>query len=146
MITTINANLGNASEPASERCIQVYTTAKDTNLRMTLSDQLQLTPAQQSPETDIAIFVNPDRRYQTVLGIGGAITDASAEVYAGLNKATQQELMQAYFDQEKGLGYSLLRTTIHSCDFASGSYTYIKEGDKSLSTFDIAPIKNTAFQ
>lgn len=66
-----------AGEPADDKCIQVYTTAKDANLRMTLSDHLQLKPAQQSPENDIAIFVNPDRRYQTMLGIGGAITKTS---------------------------------------------------------------------
>ncbi len=49
-ITLIDAPL--ASEPASEKCIQVYTTAKDTKLRMTLSDHLHLKPAQQSTETD----------------------------------------------------------------------------------------------
>lgn len=128
-----------ADDPTvSTKCVQVYTTAKDSDLRMTLSDLLQLIPAQQSPESDVAIFVNPDRRYQTMLGIGGAITDASAEVYAGLEENVQQEFMQAYFDKEKGLGYSLLRTPIHSADFASESFTYIEEGDESLSTFDIA--------
>jgi glucosylceramidase len=136
-IALIGATVVNAGELASEGCIQVYTTAKDTALRMTLSDQLQLKPAQQSPETDVAIFLNPDRRYQTFLGIGGAITDASAEVYAGLDRNTQQELMRAYFDTDNGVGYSLLRTTIHSCDFSSGSYTYVEEGDENLSTFDI---------
>ena len=136
-IALIGGAVANAGELASGKCIQVYTTAKDTPLRMTLSDQLQLKPAQQSPETDIAIFLNPDRRYQTLLGIGGAITDASAEVYAGLDRNTQQELMRAYFDTDSGVGYSLLRTTIHSCDFSSGSYTYVEEGDGSLSTFDI---------
>ncbi len=33
--------------------------------------------------------------------------------------------------------YSLARTTIHSADFGSGSYTYIEEGDTALSTFSI---------
>ena len=49
--------------------------------------------------------------------------------------------MKAYFDRETGLGYSLLRTTIHSSDFGSRSHTYIEEGDKELTTFDIAPDK-----
>lgn len=140
-ITLADVAVVHGGEVRSGNCVRVYTTAKDTPLRMTMDHELQLRPLQPSPETDVAIFVNPDRRYQTVLGIGGAITDASAEVYAGLSKATQQEFMRAYFDRERGLGYSLLRTTIHSCDFSSSSYTYIKEGDKSLSTFDVAPDK-----
>lgn len=137
----ISANVTQAADTGPQKTLQVYTTAKDTKLRLTLSDKLSLKPAQQAPETDTAIFVNPDKRYQTLLGIGGAITDASAEVYATLDQKTQREFMQAYYDQDKGLGYSLLRTTIHSSDFASSSYTYIEEGDKALNTFDIAPDK-----
>lgn len=137
----INGSAAEAEEPTAKRSVQVYTTAKDTELRLSAGDQLELRPAVQAPETDIAIFVNPANRDQTVLGFGGAITDASAEVYAGLDEATQREFMRAYFDRKTGAGYSLLRTTIHSSDFGSGSHTYIEEGDKELSTFDIAPDK-----
>ena len=52
--------------------------------------------------------------------------------------------MQAYFDREEGLGYSLLRTTIHSSDFASGSYTYIKEGDSASAPLTLPTTRNTA--
>ena len=31
----------------------------------------------------------------------------------------------------------MARTNINSCDFSSASYTYIKEGDKELKTFNI---------
>lgn len=119
--------------------VRVYTTAKDTALRMDLSDRLQLLPARQSPETDVAVFVNPERKFQTVLGFGGAITDASAEVYAALSEEAKRELIRAYYDRDEGIGYSVLRTPIHSCDFASASHTYVEEGDEDLSTFDIAP-------
>src|SRR5690606_27161470 len=43
-----------------------------------------------------------------------------------------------YFDKESGIGYTLARTNINSCDFSSNSYTYVEEGDSSLNTFDIA--------
>ncbi len=46
--------------------------------------------------------------------------------------------MEAYFSKDKGIGYTLGRTTIHSSDFSSGSYTYIDEGDKDLKTFTLA--------
>ncbi|MEM9410131.1 MAG: glycoside hydrolase family 30 beta sandwich domain-containing protein, partial [Planctomycetota bacterium] len=130
-----------ACEADEPRSLRVFTTAKDTELRLTLSDQLQFVPTQQSPESDVAIFVNPDRQYQSILGFGGAITDASSEVYSALDADVKKELMRAYFDRDNGVGYSLLRTTIHSCDFASNSYTYVQEDDKNLDTFSIAPDK-----
>ncbi|MTI29456.1 glycoside hydrolase family 30 protein, partial [Xanthovirga aplysinae] len=88
-------------------------------------------------ESEVSVFVNPEKRFQKFMGIGGAITDASAEVFAKLPEEKQVELLKAYYDQEKGIGYSLARTTIHSADFSSGSYTYIDEGDKDLKTFSI---------
>ena len=96
-------------------------------------------------ETQTCIFVNPKNTFQTFLGIGGAITDASAEVFAKLSPGKQVEFLQAYFSKEKGIGYSLIRTNIHSCDFSPGSYTYIAEGDTALKTFSIDMINNSGF-
>ena len=53
-------------------CLTVHTTAMGTDMRMTLSDQVALGPALQSPETDIAVHVNPAVTHQTLLGLGGA--------------------------------------------------------------------------
>ena len=80
--------------------------------------------------------VNPNKTFQTFIGIGGAITDASAEVFAKLSEDRQKELISAYYGRD-GIDYSLVRTSIHSCDFGSGSFTYIEEGDKELKTFSI---------
>jgi glucosylceramidase len=120
-----------------DKIVTVYTTADSTKLRLTQTDKLVFVASKQPLETEISVFVEPTKTFQTLLGIGGAITDASAEVFAKLSKEKQQEFLNAYYDKEKGIGYSLLRTTIHSSDFSSGSYTYIKEGDASLSTFTI---------
>ena len=118
--------------------ISVYTTADSTNLRLTLTDKLYFTAAEQPVEREISVFVAPQKIFQTFMGIGGAITDASAEVFAKLSPAKQAELLTAYYNKDNGIGYSLLRTSIHSSDFSSGSYTYIAEGDKELKTFSIA--------
>jgi glucosylceramidase len=104
---------------------------------MALTEELDFEPGEQPPETDIAIFVNPEKRFQRFLGIGGALTDASAEVFAQLPEDRQDELLKAYFDPVEGLGYTLARTTIHSSDFSSASYTYIEDGDEGLATFSI---------
>ncbi len=117
--------------------VTVYTSADSTNLRLTVTDKLTFKLAVQPLESEITVFVNPDKQYQTFIGIGGAITDASAEVFAKLSKDKQQELLNAYYDKDKGIGYTLARTNIHSCDFSSGSYTYVSDEDKNLTTFSI---------
>ena len=122
---------------AKDKTITVYTTAENTKLRLTQTDKLSFSSSKQPLETEISVFVEPKKTFQNFMGIGGAITDASAEVFAKLSKEKQQELLNAYYNKEKGIGYSLLRTTIHSSDFSSGSYTYIKDGDKDLKTFNI---------
>jgi len=117
--------------------IIVYTTAENTELRLKKTNELTFVTSKQPLESEVSVFVEPKKTFQTFLGIGGAITDASAEVFAKLTKDKQQEFMNAYYNKEKGIGYSLVRTTIHSSDFSSGSYTYIKEGDADLKTFNI---------
>lgn len=125
-----------ATFSVENRTVTIYTTAKDTEKRLTDTGTAQFKEAVQPLESGKSVFVNPKRTFQSMLGIGGAITDASATVYAAMPKDKQEELMDAYFG-ENGIGYRLLRTSIHSADFGLGSFTYIEEGDSSLSTFSI---------
>lgn len=119
------------------KTVTVYTSADNTKLRLTETDKLKFVEKRQPTEGEVSIFINPHKTNQTFLGIGGAITDSSAEVFAKLSPAKQQEFLQAYFSKTNGIGYTLARTNIHSCDFSSGSYTYIDEGDKHLNSFSI---------
>lgn len=128
-------------EAKSLEMISVYTTAKDTDQRLSLTDNLKFVSKVQPTENQISVFVNTRKHFQTFLGIGGSFTDASAEVFAKLDAEKQEEFLTAYYDQEDGIGYSLARTTIHSSDFGSASHTYIDEGDKSLESFSIAKDK-----
>lgn len=118
--------------------VTVYTTAGQTGLRISQNAQLSFTEFKQPLETQPCIFIDSQNTFQIFIGIGAALTDASAETFAKLPKPGQQELLQAYFDKEKGIGYTLGRTTIHSCDFSSGSYTYVSDNDKELKTFSVA--------
>jgi glucosylceramidase len=117
--------------------IIVYTTADNTSMRLSAAEGAAFKPMPQPLETQVCIFADPDKTFQTFLGIGGALTDASAETFAKLPKDKQQELLQAYFDAKKGIGYNFARTNIHSCDFSSDTYTYITEGDVALKTFNV---------
>jgi glucosylceramidase len=127
-----NAGSSGVSSSKSNKKIQIYTTAENSDLRLSLSNNFI-----SKEKATVFIEVDASKTFQTFLGIGGAITDASAEVFAKLSPEKKQEFLNAYYDKNKGIGYSLARTNIHSCDFSSESYTYIAEGDKDLKTFNI---------
>jgi len=115
----------------------VFTTADNTDYRLSATDTVTFKKMGQPFETQVCVFVDPSKTFQTILGIGGALTDASAETFFKLPKDKQQELLQSYYDVKKGIGYTLARTNIQSCDFSSSSYSYVKDGDKDLKTFSV---------
>jgi len=127
----------NWSSPAAKK-ITVYTTADKTDQRLQKGAALTFQPFGQPKETEACIFIDPSKTFQTMVGIGGAITDAAAETFAKLPPAAQAELLKAYYDPTDGIGYSLARTNMNSCDFSSGSYTYVADNDKALKTFSLA--------
>src|SRR6266550_6494408 len=57
------------------REVAVYTTADKTNYRLSATETLTFKPMGQPLETQICVFVDPSKRSQTILGIGGALTD-----------------------------------------------------------------------
>ncbi len=118
--------------------IIVYSTADKTDYRITATDTLTFSNFGQPLETQPCVFVDPAKTFQTFVGIGGALTDASAETFFKLPVEKQDEVLREYFDPNKGIGYTLARTNIHSCDFSSGSYTYTDENDASLKSFSVS--------
>jgi len=118
--------------------IEIYQTAKETSDRLTRIDDTVLKDFGQPMETQTCVFVDPNHTFQTFVGIGGALTDASAEVFAKLPETSQKEFMTSYFDPEKGIGYKFARTNIASCDFSSDTYAYVQEKDSLLSSFSVS--------
>ena len=115
----------------------VYSTVENTDQRISLNDSLTFEDHPQPLETEVCVFVDPDHQFQTITGFGGAIVDASAETFAKLPKDKQDEVLRDYYDTTDGIGYTIARTNINSCDFSSDSYVYIQRYDSSLSTFSV---------
>src|SRR5256886_14810913 len=90
---------------AQRRAI-VYTTAESTSFRLTPTDTLTFKPSEPTSEGTIYVFVDPRKTFQSLLGIGGALTDAAAETFAKLPAARQEELLQAYYSADRGIGRS----------------------------------------
>ena len=83
-----------------DKNILLYTTAKDTYLRLTKQPDQIFKKRVQPLETEVSIFVNPNKKFQKYLGIGGAITDASSEVFSKLSSEIQNQLLEAYYGAE----------------------------------------------
>ena len=78
------------------------------------------------------VNIHDDIEYQTVGGIGGAISDSAAMAWSKLSGDKKEEFVKMYFDREQGIGYSFGRLSMASCDFSSEDYTYVDEGDMTL--------------
>ena len=78
----------------------------------------------------------PNRR--PVIGFGSAFTEASSLNYQSLSEQGKERLMELLFGKT-GLGYSVGRVHINSCDFSVKSYSFDEtDGDFDLKDFDNA--------
>ncbi|MBL8329454.1 MAG: glycoside hydrolase family 30 protein [Rubrivivax sp.] len=104
-----------------------------------LAEQPPLLPAATPRSAPVRLWVDTTRRFQTLLGFGGAFTEAAATVWQRLPAAQQQALLQAYFSPTQGHGYTLCRVHMNSCDFSLGNYAHAEvPGDLALQHFSIA--------
>lgn len=73
---------------------------------------------------------------QEIQGFGGAFTEAAAMVFQGLPEAEQRRLLDMYWG-EGGIGLTMGRAHINSCDFSPKYWTFDDvEGDFELEFFD----------
>ncbi|CAE7272480.1 GBA [Symbiodinium pilosum] len=70
------------------------------------------------------------------LGFGGSFTEAAADTFRRMSRPKQSQILRAYFDRS-GLGYSLGRIPIGSCDFSLGHWTCGDLSDGSLKGFSL---------
>jgi glucosylceramidase len=99
----------------------------------------QLTKMTEFPtqESIVEITILPDEKFQTITGIGGSFTEASASLLNRLSRENRDKILEAYFG-ETGARYSLTRTHMNSSDFSLGNYSYAPvEGDVDLEHFSI---------
>jgi glucosylceramidase len=116
---------------------EVYVTTKGFAQRLAEAAPVEFTDLLQPDEHKPTIMLDANHTFQEFVGIGGAFTDASAETFYKLPKEKQSEILDAYFTTDKGIGYTLGRTHINSCDFSSESYAYVDTPDKELKNFTI---------
>jgi glucosylceramidase len=79
-------------------------------------------------EVDFAIDIT--KKKQTILGFGGAITDAAISVYETMDAKSKKRFFDLVYGEE-GLAYNFARLTIGSCDFSKTIYDYAQKDDLS---------------
>lgn len=85
-----------------------------------------------------AIHLDPDQRFQKILGFGAALTDASCYLLQQLPGAERAALLKECFGMD-GLRFSVARTCVGSSDYSRSAYSFddTPEPDEELKHFSI---------
>ncbi|MFN3755518.1 MAG: glycoside hydrolase family 30 protein [Flavobacterium sp.] len=111
--------------------VEVYETSAAGN-QLTKLEQFNF-----NEDSIVVLSIQPEETFQTITGIGGSFTEATAYLLLQLSEENRNKVLEAYFG-ETGAKYSLTRTHIASCDFSLSNYTYAPlEGDMNLEHFSI---------
>jgi len=73
------------------------------------------------------VLVDAAVAFQSFIGIGGALTDASAETFAKLPEAQRKELLTAYYDPIRGIGTTWQGPASRAAIFPAGAILYQRE-------------------
>ena len=119
-------NLGNSTT--------IYLTSKESKARIKKIPESELLHDSNAESRSIKVDKNLTR--QSILGFGGAFTEASASIYDQLETDKKNEIIQAYFG-DSGNQYNMGRTHINSCDFSLGNYALCEQEDRKLTNFSI---------
>ena len=115
--------------------MQLYTTLWQDNEPVQTTAKASFIPDLQTETPLINLY--PEMRFQTLLGFGGAFTEATGSVLNQLPPEKREAILQGYFSRD-GLGYTLGRASIDSCDFSLGNYCAVTDpNDTDFSTMNL---------
>jgi glucosylceramidase len=90
-----------------------------------------------APPASDHIRLNPARKFQSILGFGGAFTDATCYTFNRLAPATREQLFHEMFHPSE-MGLSTGRICVGASDYSTKLYSYDDgDADPTLSRFSI---------
>lgn len=120
--------------------VLIYQTSKASSKRLEqtlLRNALQEKPDTQTPWNTYEFRINTKTTFQSIVGFGGALTDAAFVNLNLLEDKNKQEILESYYGAT-GIQYSVGRIPIGSTDFSLQVYSYCdKQNDTKLETFSI---------
>jgi glucosylceramidase len=91
-------------------------------------DKLALQPVQTFAADDGSalptVTVTPTTTYQSIYGFGAAFTECAVYNLCKVTPARKAEVLNMFFNPYTGIGLSLMRTPINSCDFSIAQYDF----------------------
>lgn len=119
----------------SKKLVKAYATLKNSSQRLQEQPPMQFAEDLSQRENELLV-IYPEVQYQKILGFGGAVTESVGYVWSKLDAQARDAVLDAYFGSD-GIGYTLCRSHIQSCDFSLGNYAYITQEDPSLAGFQM---------
>ncbi|HUO16572.1 MAG TPA: glycoside hydrolase family 30 beta sandwich domain-containing protein [Verrucomicrobiae bacterium] len=109
----------------------------DETRRFQPASSLTWRPVAGAPEGEV-ISLDPEKKFQEILGFGAAFTEASCYIFNQLSRDVREKLFHQLF-HASGLGLSVCRTCIGSSDYSTELYSFDEgEPDPELKRFSIA--------
>jgi len=111
-------------------------------VKYALDEQTPLTLTKKKASDSAAVYIDPSRRYQSVLGVGSSLEESTIHNLSKMTPAKRKEVLKKLVDPKDGIGMDVMRITIGTSDFtAQEFYTYddMPEGqtDPKLHHFSI---------
>lgn len=112
---------GSAAAPSGEIDVRLTAGAK----KFTQEPAIKWQPA--SGASGDAIVLDPSKTYQTVLGVGAALTEAACYMFNQLTPQVREQVFRELY-HPSGMGFGVCRTCIGASDYATVAYSY-DDGD-----------------
>jgi glucosylceramidase len=128
--------------PHDDLRVRVVETRVDQSLLLAVRPSLKLVRTRRAPPAH-ALRIDTAKTYQSMIGFGAAITDASAFVLNYDLQPAQREALLAELFGPQGLHLSFVRLTIGASDFSTARYSYDDPpdgaDDPALARFSLKP-------
>jgi glucosylceramidase len=129
----VSAQHKEVNNKKTEFQVDVYVSSRAGD-RLTKKKSAEFTPGKNSSLPTIT--VNEKRFYQKVEGFGATFNEAGMVCLNSLPPGKQKKVFESLFDSVEGSGFTLMKSPIAACDFASAGpwYSYNDTSDDTLMT------------
>ena len=115
----------------------IAVTATTSNKQLAKVDDLHWTRAADKSTSSDTIDIEPSKKFQSILGFGGAFTDSTCYTFNEMPAEARKKLFHELFDPSE-LGLNVCRTCIGSSDYSTHAYSYDEgEPDPEMQRFSI---------
>jgi len=135
--TRASLNLADNTSPRSSVPGEIGMWVTNDTLRFAKRDPIRWQAGSAAFEKN-QITLNPNKKFQEILGFGGALTDAACYMLSQLPPPQREQLFHELFHPSE-MGLNVCRTCIGASDYSKAAYSYDEgEPDLELKRFSIA--------